>query len=403
MPLARIITEHAEESLELAIQLRSRGFEVETVSPGQVPDTPADLEIQLDACGADQILEQVMGASADEDLHIFVAPGALDESISSQPIRLAPPTFKRSPVETPHQFAEVASVASVDAERDQSNLPTAIPSAAYADLESPEPLAGRFDFGPAAIETNRVQLVEGASESPAEVRSDTSVAGPELGRATMLTVFEASELPQSQAEPTSATPDSRSPKADDTIKASSSRPADNLFLRVAILAAALAAAVVVVGSVWQQRHPAAGTLPSAGSQQIPFQKAQGQNSVGQKSAEQKTAEQKPPQVSTTSSPASAPVTSATPTPASGTVHAAQTPLPATPRAVTTPPPAEGKASAPPPQHVSAKKPTAKKKTPPAQHHSAHTGDSGLIAKDTVVYYNRKGTTPAPRANANTKQ
>jgi len=53
--------------------------------------------------------------------------------------------------------------------------------------------------------------------------------------------------------------------------------------------------------------------------------------------------------------------------------------------------------------VSAKKPTAKKKTPPAQHHSAHTGDSGLIAKDTVVYYNRKGTTPAPRANANTKQ
>jgi hypothetical protein len=45
----------------------------------------------------------------------------------------------------------------------------------------------------------------------------------------------------------------------------------------------------------------------------------------------------------------------------------------------------------------------KKKATPAQHQSAHTGDSGLIAKDTVIYYNRKGPAPAPSANSNTKQ
>ena len=50
MPLARIITNAVEESLELTIQLRARGFQVETVAPGKVPATPADLEVRLDEC-----------------------------------------------------------------------------------------------------------------------------------------------------------------------------------------------------------------------------------------------------------------------------------------------------------------------------------------------------------------
>jgi hypothetical protein len=413
MPLARIITEHAEESLELAIQLRSRGFEVETVPPSQVPETPADLEIQLDACGADQILEQVISASADEDLNVFVAPGALDESFSAQPIRLAPPTFKRSPVETPAQFAEVASVAALDRTHDHSEVSWTVPAAMPVEMESHEPITGHFDFEEAEIETNRVVEVEGASEHPAEIHAETGIHSTEGERATTLTVLEAPDLEQSEAEPVLPALVSRSPEPNPENKTSRWRRADTLFLRVAILAAALAAVVVVVGSVWQQRHPAAATLPTVGSQQVPFQKAQGQNSSGQKSAEQKgpgqksvdqkTTEQKPPKASATSSPASAPVTSATPAPASGTVRAAQTPPPGSRQAVTTPAPAEVKASAPPPQHVSAKKPQVKKKAAPAQHHSARTGDSGLIAKDTVVYYNRKGTAPTPGSASNTKQ
>ena len=88
MPLARIITEHAEEALELAIQLRSRGFDVETVAPGQVSEAPADLEIQLDACDAQEVVARVMNFSGGgEEPSIFIAPGTLDGSIRLNPDR----------------------------------------------------------------------------------------------------------------------------------------------------------------------------------------------------------------------------------------------------------------------------------------------------------------------------
>jgi len=55
MPLARIITDSADDSLELTLQLRSRGFQVETVAPGEVPTTPADLEVRLEECNPEDV------------------------------------------------------------------------------------------------------------------------------------------------------------------------------------------------------------------------------------------------------------------------------------------------------------------------------------------------------------
>src|SRR4029077_5731876 len=79
MPLARIITDSVNDSLELTIQLRARGFQVETVAPGSIPNAPADLEVRLEECASEDALSRASQNSTQNDLWVFVAPGALDE------------------------------------------------------------------------------------------------------------------------------------------------------------------------------------------------------------------------------------------------------------------------------------------------------------------------------------
>jgi hypothetical protein len=79
MPLARIITSSVDDSLELSMQLRARGFEVEMVAPDQVPETPVDLEVLLEECAPEDVLNKAAQIQESEDLWVFVAPGALDE------------------------------------------------------------------------------------------------------------------------------------------------------------------------------------------------------------------------------------------------------------------------------------------------------------------------------------
>jgi hypothetical protein len=88
MPLARIITDFVDDSLELTMQLRARGFQVETVTPDQVPNEPADLEVRLEECFPEDVLKKAGQGKETEDLRVFVAPGALDES--ARPIRVIP-------------------------------------------------------------------------------------------------------------------------------------------------------------------------------------------------------------------------------------------------------------------------------------------------------------------------
>jgi hypothetical protein len=109
MPLARIITKSADDSLELSMQLRSRGFRVETVSPDHIPDGPADLEVCLEECAPEDVLTKAAVVKDSEDLWIFVAPGALDER--SRPMRIIPLTPQvvefRIPEPVPAAVAEL--------------------------------------------------------------------------------------------------------------------------------------------------------------------------------------------------------------------------------------------------------------------------------------------------------
>src|SRR5438128_2116245 len=74
MALARIITRFPEESRDLIENLRSRGFEVQTESPGKTSPQPADLEITIEECDAEEALQR---ATSVQDACAFVMPGAV--------------------------------------------------------------------------------------------------------------------------------------------------------------------------------------------------------------------------------------------------------------------------------------------------------------------------------------
>src|SRR5438132_8069019 len=85
MALARIITRFPEEGHELVESLRSRGFEVQTESPGKTSPQPADLEITIEECDAEEALQR---ATSVQDACAFVMPGAITGGV--QPITAIP-------------------------------------------------------------------------------------------------------------------------------------------------------------------------------------------------------------------------------------------------------------------------------------------------------------------------
>jgi hypothetical protein len=56
MPLARIITRNPQSTILASDYLRSQGYMVETVSPGEFRVTPAELELNLEKCGPQEAL-----------------------------------------------------------------------------------------------------------------------------------------------------------------------------------------------------------------------------------------------------------------------------------------------------------------------------------------------------------
>jgi len=85
MALVRIITRFPEQSHDLAENLRSRGFEVQTESPGKISPQPADLEITIEECDAEEALQR---ATSVQDACAFVMPGAITGGV--QPITAIP-------------------------------------------------------------------------------------------------------------------------------------------------------------------------------------------------------------------------------------------------------------------------------------------------------------------------
>ena len=122
MALARIITHHPEDAAEVREALQRRGYWVEVVSPSEIPDSPAELEISLDRAS----LEQALATARDSGVPILLAPGAVTEpaqetsqrvSVPPEPSAVAetPPPVQAPPAE-PFVAAEIATERFVAAE-----------------------------------------------------------------------------------------------------------------------------------------------------------------------------------------------------------------------------------------------------------------------------------------------
>jgi hypothetical protein len=113
MPLARITTPLPEYFERLAQDLRARGFDVETASPGQFFSGAADLEITVKQCEPGDAAKMAGEASLTKDMCVLVTPGAKDGSIRSiEMIVLQPNAEAAQAVRhrmTPAQVIEISS------------------------------------------------------------------------------------------------------------------------------------------------------------------------------------------------------------------------------------------------------------------------------------------------------
>ena len=165
MPLARIITTSADDSLELSMQLRSRGFRVETVAPDQIPSAPADLEVCLEECAPEDVLTKAAIVQESEDLWVFVAPGALDER--SRPMRVIPLTPQVVELRSPEPAAAVAAF-----------TPTLEVAAVEVKLPEPEKKTPLVEVQVPAVVVKEVVLAPVPEDEPllCEIEAKASVA-----------------------------------------------------------------------------------------------------------------------------------------------------------------------------------------------------------------------------------
>jgi hypothetical protein len=398
MPLARIITDVSEASLELAMSLRSRGYEVETISTTDVPDHPADLEVRLEECDAQDLESRTatLGAGARS---VFVAPGALDESgrggsaFFNPGTRAGFPANPRTRYPLPKEFARPA----VEMEETATEAPLLKP-------------ANGNGHGAGRIEALPVAEIEVVAETPAlrrepepvlvTVISRTDAAMENTGAPTVATpelradpgrmrIAEVATVPLEAVTPPLA--GERAHQTRQAIPAAARRSSrDTRFWRTAIVSAALAAGVVTIGNLWHARKPAPAALPlPSASQKLPFQ-------------DDKKASTLPeaiPAGPQENAPASAAFTGSDKQQASTVSPAPGAPMPAVAVAPNSSTPAATTVAAakPPtnPTNASVVHRAAAKK--PAKKASKH--DRGIVANNTVTHYNQKPAAP-PASSSN---
>lgn len=97
MLLARIISPVPEYSRSLAQDLRSRGYNVETVSPGEARTGAADLEITVEQCRPEDAGKLVAQVANSKDMCVFMAPQAASGKVRSVEVVVLKPSNQRAP------------------------------------------------------------------------------------------------------------------------------------------------------------------------------------------------------------------------------------------------------------------------------------------------------------------
>ncbi len=77
MAIARIITRNPEEVVALREELRARGYEVETLAPGDLRLTPAEIEIVAEKVGRGDALKEARKLARRDDADLLISPNVL--------------------------------------------------------------------------------------------------------------------------------------------------------------------------------------------------------------------------------------------------------------------------------------------------------------------------------------
>lgn len=425
MPLARIVTEFPDEAVELAMRLRSRGFQVETVSPKTTSKAAADLEVRLEECAVEDMLTQATEIAAGEEVCVFVAPGALEESarfegtfsasfafagpvkrefapveededesfpqdeplpemeepnisLASAPVELADSVDSVLPDETGEHNAAIAANAEIAETVPQITISEVTAPAATAQPVIPESLG--------APKNPRPKPTMGETTQQAAAEAFISAPPPQgrYGRETSAlieTARSSESAPQATSAGTVIGERSSNPvltmpqfaRTRPVVGRSRSRAeADRAFWRIAVVSAALATLVVLVGTVWHRARPTPANLEHSAGQQLPFHEPAKKAAVLPIPPKNAPIQSQAAAGTRNQSNASAPAPTAAP---EGTRAAS----------IVVPSSAVQRLSA----HVA-----------PAPHKQAHSGDGGIIAEDTVIFYDRKpsassGSHPQP--------
>ncbi len=359
MPLARIITDSVDDSLELSMQLRARGFRVETVTPDQIPDTPADLEVRLEECAPEEVLTKAAHVKESEDLWVFVAPGALDDR--ARPMRtipLVPQVMEAPAAPVPALRADRQSTVEIPREMPEddfilSELVAARPEETPHGAPQPAILATPAEANSDALHSGSATLLSPPTVAPLIPAPPTPAPLPS-NKVKVVVLPKLPEPPQIPDVPQRAQPVNLvSATVPPLARRRSVGPykiafrTGPLFWKRAAVSAVLVVMVGLLAAVVGLRP----RLPAAG---------------------------KP----TTASPAASPAAPPSRAPQVSRSPATPSPAPAVAKA----PPKTSVAPAPPkPAPVTAKAPP--KVEPPRRR--ASSSDDGMVAEDTVVFYDRK--------------
>jgi hypothetical protein len=403
MPLARIITESVDDSLELTMQLRARGFLVEIVSPDQIPDAPADLEVRLEECSPEEVLSKAAQVTESEDLWVFVAPGALDDG--ARPIRTIPllPHAFDVPITTIIPNFKRKRPAEAGAEKNSSELTTPLMQATPAHELAEIPLGS--GNGSAKSEITADLKREPALAAPVIRPSGPAQATPETQHTKVKVVVlpKLTEVPQIPGVPERPKPANIEPVTKTTPRRMRLRGPYKISFRtgarfwkaiavsapLTVVAALLVAVAVLRPHLPPAAKPGVSPAPSSPSAGVKPGKAPLAPPASHSSASSS------PASSTPAAPAVPQVTGgALPQVTAKPVLQA----PTTPTAKASPDALQnssGKLASSPVANESNKAATRVNKTHPVRRHAA-SSEADVVAEDTVVFYDRK---PASSAKA----
>ena len=176
MPQARIVARSAEESQEVASQLRARGFEIVSAQPGIVSNDAVDLEVRVEECAPEEALLRAGALSEFDDRCVFIATGAIAGVLPIATIPFvpepAPLTSQENSAVAPAGISSSESLDSQPVTTLHENTGGAMPHF----LTSASPL-------PDSTTSENVSCSQGASEESPRVSEPPVIKAPPRGHA----------------------------------------------------------------------------------------------------------------------------------------------------------------------------------------------------------------------------